>query len=176
MVIRRDGQLTQYVPFGERAWHAGVSQYRTRSGCNDFSVGVELEGTDDIAYTDAQYAQLVELIAALSRPIPRSPPSTSSGTATSPPGARAILAVLRVAAAARAAERAAQGLKTEGYFGRSWRQSTSVPRSCRASTRAMTNNRSERRLRYFTTSGLTDSARASVQTRRSARRATVRAR
>ena len=65
VVIRRDGQLTQYVPFGERAWHAGVSQYRTRSGCNDFSVGVELEGTDDIAYTDAQYAQLVELIAAL---------------------------------------------------------------------------------------------------------------
>jgi N-acetyl-anhydromuramoyl-L-alanine amidase len=65
VLIGRDGQLTQYVPFGERAWHAGVSQYRTRSGCNDFSIGVELEGADDIPYTDEQYAHLVELIAAL---------------------------------------------------------------------------------------------------------------
>ncbi len=65
VLIRRDGQLTQYVPFGERAWHAGLSQYRTRSGCNDFSIGVELEGADGTPYTDAQYGHLVELIAAL---------------------------------------------------------------------------------------------------------------
>jgi len=64
-LIRRDGQIVQYVPFGQRAWHAGVSQYRGRPACNDFSVGVELEGTDDTAYTEAQYQQLAALAAAL---------------------------------------------------------------------------------------------------------------
>jgi AmpD protein len=64
-VIRRDGALTQYVPFGERAWHAGTSQYGGRSGCNDFSIGIELEGSDDTAYTDAQYEALARLIGAL---------------------------------------------------------------------------------------------------------------
>jgi AmpD protein len=64
-LIRRDGQIVQYVPFGQRAWHAGVSQYRGRPACNDFSVGVELEGTDDTAYTEAQYQQLAALTAAL---------------------------------------------------------------------------------------------------------------
>jgi AmpD protein len=63
--IRRDGQLVQFVPFGQRAWHAGVSQYQGRSACNDFSVGVELEGTDEVPYTDAQYERLAELAAAL---------------------------------------------------------------------------------------------------------------
>jgi len=62
VLIRRDGELTQYVPFTERAWHAGVSAYRGRSGCNDFSVGIELEGTDETPYTEHQYAQLVQLI------------------------------------------------------------------------------------------------------------------
>jgi len=65
VVIRRDGALTQYVPFGERAWHAGVSQYGARSGCNDFSVGIELEGSDDTPYTQAQYEALAPLIRAL---------------------------------------------------------------------------------------------------------------
>jgi AmpD protein len=65
VLIRRDGELTQYVPFTERAWHAGVSAYRGRSGCNDFSVGIELEGTDETPYTEHQYAQLVQLSAAL---------------------------------------------------------------------------------------------------------------
>jgi AmpD protein len=64
-LIRRDGQIVQYVPFGERAWHAGQSAYRGRSGCNDFSIGVELEGTDDTPYTDAQYEALAALSAAL---------------------------------------------------------------------------------------------------------------
>ena len=64
-LIRRDGELVQYVPFGERAWHAGKSQYRGRTECNDFSIGVELEGTDDQPYTDAQYEQLAALTAAL---------------------------------------------------------------------------------------------------------------
>lgn len=64
-LIRRDGQIVQYVPFGERAWHAGNSEYQGRSACNDFSIGVELEGTEDTAYTDAQYTQLARLAAAL---------------------------------------------------------------------------------------------------------------
>jgi N-acetyl-anhydromuramoyl-L-alanine amidase len=64
-LIRRDGQIVQYVPFGERAWHAGQSAYRGRSACNDFSIGVELEGTDDVPYTDAQYQALVALSVAL---------------------------------------------------------------------------------------------------------------
>ncbi|MBW4052731.1 MAG: 1,6-anhydro-N-acetylmuramyl-L-alanine amidase AmpD [Proteobacteria bacterium] len=64
-LLRRDGAITQYVPFGLRAWHAGQSQYRGRTGCNDFSIGIELEGTDAIPYTDAQYASLAALIAAL---------------------------------------------------------------------------------------------------------------
>jgi AmpD protein len=65
MFIRRDGQIVQYVPCSARAWHAGQSQYRGRSNCNDFSIGIELEGTDDTPYTDAQYAQLAALAAAL---------------------------------------------------------------------------------------------------------------
>jgi AmpD protein len=66
-LIRRDGQIVQYVPFGERAWHAGVSQYRGRSACNDFSIGVELEGTEHTPYSAAQYQQLAALSAALLR-------------------------------------------------------------------------------------------------------------
>ncbi len=64
-VIRRDGSVTQYVPFGMRAWHAGQSQYQGRSGCNDFSIGIELEGTDVIPYADAQYESLAVLVRAL---------------------------------------------------------------------------------------------------------------
>lgn len=64
-LIRRDGEIVQYVPFAERAWHAGESEYRGRKGCNDFSIGIELEGTDDMPYTDEQYRQLAALAAAL---------------------------------------------------------------------------------------------------------------
>jgi N-acetyl-anhydromuramoyl-L-alanine amidase len=64
-LIRRDGQIVQYVPFSARAWHAGQSEYRGRSACNDFSIGIELEGTDDIPYTDAQYDRLCLLVNAL---------------------------------------------------------------------------------------------------------------
>ena len=65
VMIRREGVVTQYVPFGVRAWHAGVSEYRGRSGCNDFSIGIELEGVDDIPYTDAQYGALIAVVRAL---------------------------------------------------------------------------------------------------------------
>ncbi|AHB71753.1 1,6-anhydro-N-acetylmuramyl-L-alanine amidase AmpD [Cronobacter malonaticus] len=57
-LIRRDGEIVQYVPFNKRAWHAGVSCYQGRERCNDFSIGIELEGTDVQPYTDAQYRQL----------------------------------------------------------------------------------------------------------------------
>ena len=63
--IRRDGELIQFVACGRRAWHAGVSARQGRERCNDFSIGVELEGTDDTPYTDAQYAALNRLLEAL---------------------------------------------------------------------------------------------------------------
>lgn len=63
--IRRDGELIQFVPCDKRAWHAGISQWCGRERCNDFSIGIELEGTDDLPYTDAQYASLAELTARL---------------------------------------------------------------------------------------------------------------
>ena len=65
VLIRRDGEVIQYVPFGARAWHAGMSEYRGRAGCNDFSIGIELEGVDDIPYTDAQYVELGRVVRAL---------------------------------------------------------------------------------------------------------------
>lgn len=59
--IERDGSLTQFVSCLDRAWHAGVSRFDGRDNCNDFSLGVEMEGTDDQPYTDSQYARLTEL-------------------------------------------------------------------------------------------------------------------
>ncbi|HTW38056.1 MAG TPA: 1,6-anhydro-N-acetylmuramyl-L-alanine amidase AmpD [Steroidobacteraceae bacterium] len=70
VVIRRTGEIVQYVPFSRRAWHAGVSSYQGRAACNDFSVGIELEGTDETPYTDAQYEELARLIRALLRAYP----------------------------------------------------------------------------------------------------------
>lgn len=69
-LIRRDGEIVQYVPFDKRAWHAGVSCYQGRERCNDFSIGIELEGTDTLAYTDAQYRQLAALTHTLIRRYP----------------------------------------------------------------------------------------------------------
>ncbi|BBN82706.1 N-acetyl-anhydromuranmyl-L-alanine amidase [Pseudoalteromonas sp. A25] len=63
--IRRDGQVLQYVPFSKRAWHAGVSSFLNRAHCNDFSIGIELEGTDNCAYTELQYEQLASLTSQL---------------------------------------------------------------------------------------------------------------
>jgi len=60
-LIRRDGSLIQFVPCGLRAWHAGLSKWRGRSRCNDFSIGVELEGSDLIPFRDAQYDALARL-------------------------------------------------------------------------------------------------------------------
>ncbi len=63
--IRRDGELIQFVPCRQRAWHAGASSWRGLERCNDFSIGVELEGSDDQPFTDAQYDQLNGLIQSL---------------------------------------------------------------------------------------------------------------
>lgn len=62
VLIRRDGRVVQYVPFSSRAWHAGVSSWNGRECCNDFSIGIELEGTDDSSFSDAQYSSLNQLV------------------------------------------------------------------------------------------------------------------
>ena len=67
LLISRSGVLTQFAPFHRRAWHAGASLFEGRANCNDFSIGIELEGTDDTPYTDAQYAALVRVTHALMR-------------------------------------------------------------------------------------------------------------
>ena len=69
-LIRRDGELVQFVPVGRRAWHAGVSSWRGRERCNDFSIGVELEGTEDAVFTAAQYQRLAGLIGHLRSKLP----------------------------------------------------------------------------------------------------------
>ena len=85
-LIRRDGQIVQYVPFGERAWHAGQSAWAGRTACNDFSIGVELEGTDDTPYSDAQYPALAELLAALLAAYPSLTPQAIVGHSDVSPG------------------------------------------------------------------------------------------
>ena len=69
-LIRRDGNLIQFVSCLQRAWHAGQSIWQSRERCNDFSVGIELEGSDHEAFTDAQYAQLNQLLDALKAAYP----------------------------------------------------------------------------------------------------------
>ena len=65
VLIKRDGSIVQFVPFDKRAWHAGESCYRGEQRCNDFSIGIELEGTDTDAFEHSQYDTLVELVRAL---------------------------------------------------------------------------------------------------------------
>jgi len=69
-LVERDGGVTQFVSCSQRAWHAGASVFGGRSGCNDFSIGVELEGTDFTAYEPAQYAALALLTGALRTALP----------------------------------------------------------------------------------------------------------
>jgi N-acetyl-anhydromuramoyl-L-alanine amidase len=86
VVIERDGAVTQYVRFTERAWHAGTSSYQGREACNDFSVGVELEGTDTLPYEAAQYAALAEVVTALCVAYPRLSPHRLVGHSDIAPG------------------------------------------------------------------------------------------
>jgi AmpD protein len=69
-LIRRDGEVVQFVAPEKRAWHAGASSWRGRERCNDFSVGIELEGTDDTPFEEAQYRSLVDLLHSLKQQLP----------------------------------------------------------------------------------------------------------
>jgi len=69
-LVRRDGELLQFVPVHRRAWHAGASRWRGRERCNDFSIGVELEGSGAAAFRAAQYARLATLVRALCERLP----------------------------------------------------------------------------------------------------------
>jgi N-acetyl-anhydromuramoyl-L-alanine amidase len=69
-LVRRTGDLVQFVPCAKRAWHAGVSQWRGRAACNDYSVGIELEGSDEAPFEERQYTVLAELTRAIKRAYP----------------------------------------------------------------------------------------------------------
>lgn len=69
-LIERDGGVSQFVSCHDRAWHAGQSSFAGRDNCNDFSIGIELEGTDELPFTDAQYTALAELVSLLRRAYP----------------------------------------------------------------------------------------------------------
>lgn len=71
LLIKRTGEVVQFVSFDDRAWHAGLSQFQSRENCNDFSIGIELEGEDDVPYTDAQYEVLVSITRCLMKEYPR---------------------------------------------------------------------------------------------------------
>ena len=85
-LVRRDGRIVQYVPFHRRAWHAGASSWRGRNACNDFSVGIELEGTDTEPYEDAQYAALARLVHGLREAYPGLAPDHLAGHDEIAPG------------------------------------------------------------------------------------------
>ncbi|MCK5895225.1 MAG: 1,6-anhydro-N-acetylmuramyl-L-alanine amidase AmpD [Cocleimonas sp.] len=70
LLIRRNGEIVQYVPFHKRAWHAGISQFQGKQNCNDFSIGIELEGTDNQSFTEKQYQQLIITIKQLQQQYP----------------------------------------------------------------------------------------------------------
>jgi N-acetyl-anhydromuramoyl-L-alanine amidase len=70
LLIRRTGEIIQFVPFTRRAWHAGESAFQSRTRCNDFSIGIELEGTDHIPYEQVQYQQLGHVITLLTQAYP----------------------------------------------------------------------------------------------------------
>lgn len=86
LLIRRDGELVQYVPFQDRAWHAGESIYAGRCRCNDFSIGIELEGADHLPYDDRQYPILAAAIRALWAAYPAITPDRLAGHAHIAPG------------------------------------------------------------------------------------------
>lgn len=86
LLIRRDGALVQYVPFHKRAWHAGVSTFEGRERCNDFSVGIELEGSDYVPYEPAQYERLGKVLSALMAAYPGINPARIAGHCDIAPG------------------------------------------------------------------------------------------
>jgi AmpD protein len=86
LFIRRTGEIVQFVPFHKRAWHAGQSTFNDRELCNDFSIGIELEGTDTLAYDDRQYEQLANVIRAIREAYPAIIPAHIVGHSDIAPG------------------------------------------------------------------------------------------
>jgi len=86
LLIRRDGELVQYVSFERRAWHAGRSCYRGREGCNDYSIGIELEGDDDHPYEAVQYGALADVCQTLFQAYPSLSPQHIVGHCDIAPG------------------------------------------------------------------------------------------
>ena len=86
LLIRRDGERRQFVPFTERAWHAGESCFRGTHRCNDFSIGIELEGDDDTPYSERQYPALQAVIRAVCKAYPRIMPREVAGHSDIAPG------------------------------------------------------------------------------------------
>ena len=86
LLIRRDGAYVQYVPFHLRAWHAGASNYCGRERCNDFSIGIEMEGSDELPYEPAQYRALSAAVHALCRAYPSLSPERIAGHSDVAPG------------------------------------------------------------------------------------------
>jgi N-acetyl-anhydromuramoyl-L-alanine amidase len=86
LLVRRTGEVVQYVPFERRAWHAGVSSWQGRDRCNDYSIGIELEGADHSPYESAQYAMLARVIAVLCRSYARLSPERIVGHSDIAPG------------------------------------------------------------------------------------------
>jgi len=85
-LVRRDGELVQFVSTDARAWHAGESAWCERTNCNDFSVGIEMEGTDDIPYETVQYQALSRLVGALREYYPAMAPDAMVGHSEIAPG------------------------------------------------------------------------------------------
>ena len=86
LLIRRDGSVIQFVPFTARAWHAGESCFRGQTRCNDFSIGIELEGEDETAYDDRQYDVLQDVVRALLEAYPAISPREVAGHSDIAPG------------------------------------------------------------------------------------------
>ncbi len=86
LLIARDGKVTQYVPFERKAWHAGKSSYSGRDNCNEYSIGIELEGTDHEAFTAVQYEQLAKVTCWLQRRYPLITPERIVGHSDIAPG------------------------------------------------------------------------------------------
>lgn len=86
LLIERDGIITQFVSLDERAWHAGASSFAGVPNCNDYAIGIELEGTDDEPYTDIQYQQLAKVTRQLLATYPKLTPERITGHAQIAPG------------------------------------------------------------------------------------------
>lgn len=86
LLIRRDGEVVQYVPFEQRAWHAGVSRFKGVDNCNDFSIGIELEGCDTRAYEPVQYRRLASITRVIRKHYPAITPARIAGHCDIAPG------------------------------------------------------------------------------------------